>query len=78
MSEFSAEVSWERKNAPFRGGNYSRGHQWSFDGGQVVPASSSPHVVPLPHSVAAYVDPEKDTSPRYLGKRCTGSRASGN
>ncbi len=59
MSSFSAQVSWERKNAPFRGGQYSRGHQWSFDGGQIVPASSSPHIVPLPHSVAANVDPEE-------------------
>ena len=59
MSSFSAQVSWERNEAPFRGGQYSRGHQWSFDGGQVVPASSSPHIVPLPHSVAANVDPEE-------------------
>lgn len=59
MSEFGAEVSWERKDAPFRGGHYSRGHQWSFDGGQIVPASSSPHIVPLPHSVPANVDPEE-------------------
>ncbi len=59
VSSFSAQVCWERKEAPFRGGQYSRGHQWSFDGGQVVPASSSPHIVPLPHSVAANVDPEE-------------------
>lgn len=59
MNSFSAQVRWERNEAPFRGGQYSRGHQWSFDGGQVVPASSSPHIVPLPHSVAANVDPEE-------------------
>src|SRR5213079_296336 len=36
-----------------------RGHQWQFDGGVKVPASSSPHVVPLPLSNAAAVDPEE-------------------
>lgn len=38
---------------------YSRGHYWEFDGGVRVSASSSPHVVPLPYSVAAAVDPEE-------------------
>ncbi|MEJ1382291.1 MAG: OsmC family protein, partial [Candidatus Sedimenticola sp. (ex Thyasira tokunagai)] len=32
---------------------------WEFDGGVTVPASSSPHVVPLPYSVEANVDPEE-------------------
>ncbi|MGB7209602.1 MAG: OsmC family protein [Pyrinomonadaceae bacterium] len=30
-----------------------------FDGGTEVPASSSPHVVPLPYSTEAAVDPEE-------------------
>jgi organic hydroperoxide reductase OsmC/OhrA len=38
---------------------YSRAHEWRFDGGAMVPASSSPHVVPLPHSDPAAVDPEE-------------------
>jgi organic hydroperoxide reductase OsmC/OhrA len=32
---------------------------WSFDGGAMVPASSSPHIVPLPYSRAENVDPEE-------------------
>lgn len=59
MSSFSAEVAWERGDARFTDNRYSRGHRWSFDGGQVIPASSSPHVVPLPYSVAENVDPEE-------------------
>ena len=38
---------------------YSRAHTWHFDGGADVAASSSPHIVPLPYSVAAHVDPEE-------------------
>jgi organic hydroperoxide reductase OsmC/OhrA len=38
---------------------YSRGHKWIFDGGIEVAASASPHVVPLPLSVKAAVDPEE-------------------
>jgi organic hydroperoxide reductase OsmC/OhrA len=38
---------------------YSRGHRWLFDGGVEVPASASPHIVPLPYSVAENVDPEE-------------------
>jgi organic hydroperoxide reductase OsmC/OhrA len=43
----------------FTDNRYSRGHRWLFDGGVEVPASSSPHSVPLPLSVAAAVDPEE-------------------
>jgi organic hydroperoxide reductase OsmC/OhrA len=32
---------------------------WSFDGGQSVPASASPHIVPLPYSAAENIDPEE-------------------
>ncbi|HEY4546049.1 MAG TPA: OsmC family protein [Pedomonas sp.] len=59
MSSFSAEITWERGDARFTDNRYSRGHRWAFDGGHVVPASSSPHVVPLPYSVEENVDPEE-------------------
>jgi organic hydroperoxide reductase OsmC/OhrA len=59
MGEHRAVIEWSRDGASFTDKRYSRGHRWSFDGGVEVPASSSPHVVPLPHSVAAAVDPEE-------------------
>ncbi|WP_341365268.1 OsmC family protein [Thalassospira sp. SN3W] len=59
MSNFGAEVTWQRDGANFADRRYSRGHLWRFDGGVEVPASSSPHVVPLPYSVAENVDPEE-------------------
>ncbi|MHC6529450.1 OsmC family protein [Vibrio proteolyticus] len=60
MSEYTANISWRRgEHELFTDNQYSRGHIWSFDGGVSVPASSSPHVVPLPYSVAANVDPEE-------------------
>jgi organic hydroperoxide reductase OsmC/OhrA len=59
MSQYSAAVSWEKGNAPFTGGRYSRAHVWEFDGGAVVRASSSPAAVPLPYSDATAVDPEE-------------------
>ncbi len=58
--EYRADVRWQRSAAEkFTDQRYSRGHQWHFDGGVDVPASSSPLVVPLPYSVAAAVDPEE-------------------
>jgi organic hydroperoxide reductase OsmC/OhrA len=59
MTKMTAEVHWERGDAKFTDSRYSRDHSWRFDGGQVVPASSSPHVVPLPYSIEANVDPEE-------------------
>ncbi|NLS05268.1 OsmC family peroxiredoxin [Rhizobium sp. P32RR-XVIII] len=59
MTLFSAEVSWQRGEGSFTDGKYSRGHTWNFDGGLSVPASASPHNVPLPYSVAENVDPEE-------------------
>lgn len=60
MSEFIAIVKWNRAEGEvFSDNKYSRGHTWEFDGGVAVPASSSPHVVPLPYSVEANVDPEE-------------------
>ena len=59
MAEYKAVVEWSRDGAAFTDNRYSRGHRWLFDGGVEVPASASPHVVPLPMSVAAAVDPEE-------------------
>jgi organic hydroperoxide reductase OsmC/OhrA len=55
----SALIRWQAGDADFLGKRYSRAHSWSFDGGVVVPASSSPLVVPLPMSDAGAVDPEE-------------------
>ena len=60
MSEYTATVRWHRGDGEkYVDNKYSRGHEWSFDGGVTVPASSSPQVVPLPYSVEANVDPEE-------------------
>lgn len=60
MSEYSATVSWARaSDEAYVDNNYSRLHEWRFDGGTSVPASASPHIVPLPLSVASAVDPEE-------------------
>lgn len=59
MSSYQALIEWGRNGAKFTDNRYSRGHRWRFDGGVEVPASASPHVVPLPMSVRAAVDPEE-------------------
>ena len=60
MSDYFAKVTWARAdNETFVDNKYSRGHAWEFDGGAVVAASASPHIVPPPFSVAANVDPEE-------------------
>jgi len=60
MSEYFANIHWSRGlNENYIDNKYSRGHQWTFDGGVVIQASSSPHVVPLPYSVENNVDPEE-------------------
>jgi len=60
MAEHTATISWQRANDElFTDQKYSRAHQWDFDGGACVAASPSPHIVPLPYSVAANVDPEE-------------------
>ena len=58
MSRHEAEIVW-RSDGEFASGKYSRRHEWRFDGGAVVAGSASPHVVPLPMSDAAAVDPEE-------------------
>lgn len=59
MAEHTATVDWRRGSDDFLDRRYHRAHTWQFDGGAVVPGSSSPHVVPLPYSDAAAVDPEE-------------------
>ena len=59
MSKHTAVVKWERDNSLFNDGKYSRVHHWTFDGGAVVSASSSPHVVKVPYSDPTCVDPEE-------------------
>jgi organic hydroperoxide reductase OsmC/OhrA len=59
MSEFSATIHWQRGDQPFIDKRYSRRHEWRFDGGAVVPGSSSPHAVRVPYSDPAAVDPEE-------------------
>ncbi|MBB1487191.1 OsmC family protein [Oceanospirillum sediminis] len=59
MAEYNAVVQWQRGDQVFTDNRYSRGHEWQFDGGVTVPASSSPHIVPLPYSVEQNVDPEE-------------------
>ena len=59
MSRHTANVRWTRGDARFTDNRYSRRHAWRFDGGVEVPASASPHSVPLPYSSAEAVDPEE-------------------
>jgi len=60
MSTYTATVRWHRNGAEgFARGQYSRAHEWVFDGGHVAPASASPHIVPAPWSDPKGVDPEE-------------------
>ena len=54
MSTYTATIRWSAKpGEDFAKGQYSRAHEWAFDGGALVPASASPHIVPAPWSDAA-------------------------
>ena len=59
MSIYTANIIWKRDNQVFTDNKYSRAHTWVFDGGCEIPASPSPHIVPLPYSVEENVDPEE-------------------
>ena len=59
MSDYYATVTWTRDGENFVGNKYSRAHTWTFDGGATIPASPSPHIVPVPMSVEENVDPEE-------------------
>ena len=59
MSEYKATILWQRNpSEKFTDARFSRGHRWILDGLE-IPASASPHVVSLPMSVAAAIDPEE-------------------
>lgn len=59
MSTYTARITWKSDSPEtFTKNRYTRGHEWKFDGGVTVPASSSPQVVPR-FSVEAAVDPEE-------------------
>jgi organic hydroperoxide reductase OsmC/OhrA len=60
MPHHNAMIHWSSDNAEdFAKGRYSRAHEWTFDGGQVVKGSSSPSVVRAPLSDPFGVDPEE-------------------
>ena len=59
MANYGCTIEWSRGDAAFTDLKYSRAHHWRFDGGAVVPGSSSPHSVRLPFSDPAAVDPEE-------------------
>lgn len=59
MASHMAEIDWERGEQDFLSNRYSRRHVIRFDGGVEIPGSSSPHVVPVPQSDPAAVDPEE-------------------
>jgi len=59
MASYTTEIVWLRGDQDFLSNRYSRKHVLRFDGGVEVPGSSSPHVVPVPMSDPAAVDPEE-------------------
>src|SRR3954471_22066305 len=60
MSTYTAKIQWKSESTEaFAKNQYSRAHEWAFDGGITVPASSSVHAVRLPFSVEEAVDPEE-------------------
>src|SRR4051795_11686504 len=60
MSTYTAIIRWSRTgDDDFAKGQYSRAHEWAFDGGLTVPASPSPHVVPAALHDPNGVDPEE-------------------
>ena len=59
MHSYTCTVAWSRGDARFTDRRYSRAHEWRFDGGAVVPGSSSPLSVREPWSDPKAVDPEE-------------------
>ena len=59
MSTYTATIQWQRTSNAFAQNEYSRKHEWTFDGGISVPASASPEIVPEPFSDPAAIDPEE-------------------
>jgi organic hydroperoxide reductase OsmC/OhrA len=60
VTTYTATIRWTRTgDGDFAKGQYSRAHEWAFDGGAVMAASPSPHIVSAPWSDSAGVDPEE-------------------
>ena len=59
MHLHTAKVHWTRDGNALPDGKYCSAHEWTFDGGARVPASSSPDIMPPPGSDPAGVDPEE-------------------
>src|SRR5437879_11964441 len=60
MEGYQANIRWRRQaHERFTDNRYGRAHEWRFDGGATIRASSSPHVVKVPLSDPAGVDPEE-------------------
>ena len=56
---YNATITWKKDpSETFTDKKYSRAHTWKFDGIE-LPGSASTHVVPLPMSNAAAIDPEE-------------------
>jgi len=55
MSEHRAKISWKKKTESFAYDDYNRSHEWTFENGHVVPASSAPKFLGDP----GRVDPEE-------------------
>jgi hypothetical protein len=75
---YTARVWWNRRpDEAFVDSKYNRSHTWAFDGGTQVPASASPHVVPLPLSTEQgfVVESYEDQAEGALGKNAEGRLA---
>ena len=61
MTTYTATIRWRRNegDGEFTRGQYSRVHEWAFDGGHVMAASPAPGIVQPPYSDPAAVDPEE-------------------
>lgn len=59
MATHAAKILWFRGEQNFLDNRYSRKHVIQLDGGLEIPASSSPHNVPLPYSDESAADPEE-------------------
>ena len=59
MADYQVRIVWTREPDAADTARYSRVHEWRFDGGAIVPASPSPHIVKPPYSDPSHVDPEE-------------------
>ena len=59
MSEHTASIRWQRGDADFLRGKFSRVHTWTFDGGTTIEASAAPSVVPAAYNSPTAIDPEE-------------------